>query len=278
MPPVNIWNTTLVSLSPSVDAYKLEVGDLSTLPDLGVYDYTLEMSGDLNALFQDFVFMKNEETQEYEADGQLQAWEQLHKLLKTGTAGTVTASAVATTLFGGIKIENPAEAWNGFWAHLLSEAVDDHDKAGISVKHDTVQTRTNHHTNLGVSYDISTPDLGFANATTAGFYNDVSGGLNDMMSGYKTVYGATQNITGWAKVPQTPGLETAGKAADDYFPALAHFLYQLRGAIDGTEGSLTGNPTGIFQKFALLSGDSISIRMSCSMNFSKMAKITITQV
>lgn len=276
MPPLNIWNTTLVSLSPDMNTYELKVLDLSIQPDLSVYDYTLTVTADLNELFTDFTFTKNEESQEYVAAGQLKAWKKLHTLLKTGQADDVVAAQMLTTLHGGVTITNRQEIWNGFWAHFLSESLDDDDKAGLSVKNDTVQARTNFPTNLGKWYNDTLVDNGVLAATNDNFQNDITGRLNDMMSGYKTTLGALNQIASWAKVPQPVGLETAGRASDDYFPALAHFLYQHRGALTGNEGSLDGNPTGTARKFAFLEGDSLSIRMACSMNFTKTAKITIT--
>ncbi len=255
---LDIYNVCFLSLHPSTSTYIHEVTDLTTVdPSAGAYDYKFEVTADLNAVLTDFTYERDPSGNTHSVTNEADAWADLQALLSTGTAlnGEVLASATTTMSDGDTTSRL---SWDTFWAGLLSECIDSADKNGLSVKLATLKERIDYPTNLGSHADV-------AAANAASFLNDVTGVLNDALGATNTLVGGgaitsiTDNAFG------TKAIQTAPNCSN-FFAALAHFLYDLRGAsVAGNDGSLSGDPSDGPVKFALFPGDRVGLRFSCTM-------------
>ena len=269
--PVDVYNVSAFAVTPTTATYIHEVTDLTTTdPSAGAYDYKYEVTADLNAVLTDFTYLRDLGGNTHTAANEAAAWADLQALLSVGTAlNGETLSASVTTMSDGDTTNRPS--WETFWSGLLSNCIDSDDHDGLSVQMTTLKTRIDYPTNLGSHADI-------AAANAASFVNDVSGVINDAIGASDTVIaaGAISSITDMAFGTKT--IQTAPTVSNNYLVALAHFLYELRGATAaGTEGSLSGDPSDGAVKFALLAGDRVGFRISCTMTNTRTGLIMITQ-
>lgn len=268
---MSVYNVSAYSISPLTATYIHEVTELTTTdPSAGVYDYKYEVTADLNAVLTDFTYTRDLSGNTHTSANEAAAWADLQALLSTGTALNGEVAVSALTTMSDTDTTNRL-SWDTFWSGLLSECIDSEDKDGLSVKMTTLKERIDYPTNIGAHADLPT-------AQAAGFYNDVTGVVNDSLGATSTVIAAGAIASYSDSAFATKTIETAPTVSTNFFTALAHFLYELRGATAaGTEGSLTGDPSDGAKKFALLSGDAVGLRISCSMTNAHTGLILITQ-
>ena len=269
---VEIWNVAMVGIAPSPDTYKALDGGLSVDVDAEVFHYTMEVEADLDAVLKAFQWKTDLTTQQASAKGRLQAWKELHALLQSGGTFTgVEASSRKVTLKTGEVVTVKEEVWDSLWNHTLATAMDIDDKVAASVDHPKISTRTGYHTNLGCHYDVTKPNDGLAAAILEGFYNDITGLLNDMVSGTTTEI-VNAKLVSWKPLEPIEAVVLEADARIDYLPALAKFLHKRRKA-DAFEGEVEKNMYGTLK---FVAGDALSFRLKCTMLNTNNVKIKIT--
>jgi hypothetical protein len=233
--PVEVYNTTLISMSPSTATYVHEVTTLQASdPNAGAYDYIFEKSLDLNTLLANFVYKRDTGAQTATTSGEAAAWQSLHAELDAGALAATTTYSDADVYY--------STSWHIFFAGLLSECINPLDKDGLSVKTDALQTAL-------ASYTDET--------------QDIIGGIN---KAFQSNFG-------------TQAIDTAPIANDNFLAALFVFIYQLTGVPDsGAETRVSADPSDPSgAQLALRPGDSLNIRISCSINNTKSGLIKLVQ-
>lgn len=271
MSSVTVYNTTAFTATPAASTFQFAVTDLTTTdPSGGSYDYTLAVEADLNSVLADFTYFRDLANNVHTVTNEAAAWADLQALLDTGTSGnSVTADSFLTTFSDGDTGSNAS--WGLFWAGLISECIDPQDKDGLSVKTSELNARIDYPTNLG-----SYANVGAAQA--ASFGNDITGTINDALGATTTTNSGGVIQSNSSNAFGSKAINTPPSANTNYFVALAHFLYELRGATAaGSEGSLSGDPSDGAKTLKLLDGDAIALRISCSVTGTKTGLITITQ-
>ena len=269
--PVEILNVRITEMQPNPDTYLVRDFGLSNLEDTGTYDFTMDADVNLDEVLESFRWKWDTVAQTHQATGRLEAWKELHRLLSTGTSFTGSkAISTRTSLKLGAVVVDPKKAWSALWNHTLSTSLDAEDLIASSADPVKISLRTAHHTNLGPSYDPTKEDQGLAAAILAGFYNDITGPLNDMIGGMKTEIVAG-SIAAWEPRSPTEVVVAPTEAHTDYLPSLALFLYRSRKL-----QAFSGDIADTYQSLRFLDGDSLSFRLNCTVITGQTVKIRIT--
>ena len=259
-------------MQPNPDTYLVRDFGLSNLEDTGTYDFTMDVDVNLDEVLESFRWKWDTVAQTHQATGRLEAWKELHRLLSTGTSFTGSkAISTRTSLKLGALVVDPKKAWSALWNHTLSTSLDAKDLIASSADPVKISLRTAHHTNLGPSYDPTKEDQGLAAAILAGFYNDITGLLNDMVSGTTTEI-VNAKLVSWKPLEPIETVVLEADARIDYLPALAKFLHKRRKA-DAFEGEVEKNMYGTLK---FVAGDALSFRLKCTMVNTNNVKIKIT--
>jgi hypothetical protein len=212
-------------------------------PEEGAYDYELQLNVDLNAVLSPFLYRCYGDGH-HATWGESEAYAALHQVLR----GDSPQSADQwLTKYGSSGVTSTSPNWALFWVGLLSEATNPADTAGLSIKTSTL------------AQVLSQP----ATRLPA---NDVSGLFN---AAFGDSFGGADGVA--VPIPPEPNCGL------NYLAALARFLYGYRGYLDGSEGSLASDPTLSPSTLALLEGDVLAFRLSCSVNVQRTGIIRLVQ-
>ena len=229
------YNNTVFTITPSAGTYQHVVTSLATTdPSGGSYDYQVAFTLDLNTIIKDVTINRPlNANQQFAIAGESTAWAALHAAMNTGTG----IDSATTTMSDG-DTNTLDTTWYTFWSGIISQAIDNDDKDGLSVIQSALSTR------LGNATQTSSAD-------------------NDILHGINSAFGSSF------------GTQTIGSPPDantNFWAALLVFLYHAGGA-----SNLTGDPSDGAVGTSFSAGDGIAIRMSVNVNNTMTGLIKLTQ-